>query len=71
MSLLNTTVTAGQVIGWAGSTGPGGCGCTDGTKNTNTHLHIFFAFKDPTDNHTGISLIRMVFTPNRIVIPQV
>jgi hypothetical protein len=51
MSLLNTKVTAGQVIGWAGSTGPGGCGCTDGTKNTNTHLHIFFAFKDPTDSH--------------------
>ncbi len=50
-ALLNTTVTAGQVIGWAGSTGPGGRGCTDGTTNTNTHLHIFFAFKDPTDSH--------------------
>ncbi len=49
-SLLNTTVSAGQVIGWAGSTGPGGCGCTDGTTNTNTHLHIFFTYKDPTDS---------------------
>ena len=50
-SLLNTTVTAGQVIGWAGSTGPGGCGCTDGTTNTNTHLHIFFAYKDSADKN--------------------
>jgi len=50
MALLNTTVAAGQVIGWAGSTGPGGCGCTDGTTNENTHLHIFYAHRDPTDS---------------------
>jgi murein DD-endopeptidase MepM/ murein hydrolase activator NlpD len=50
MTLLNQTVTAGQAIGWAGSTGPGGCGCTDGTTNTNTHLHIFFAYRDATDD---------------------
>lgn len=50
MTLLNTNVAAGQTIGWAGSTGPGGCGCTDGTTNTNTHLHIFFAYRDATDD---------------------
>ncbi len=51
MSLLGKKVTAGQVIAWAGSTGPGGCGCADdGTTNANTHLHIFFAHKDATDN---------------------
>ncbi len=48
---VNTKVKAGQVIAWAGSAGPGGCGCTDGTTNTNTHLHVFFAYRDPTDNH--------------------
>jgi murein DD-endopeptidase MepM/ murein hydrolase activator NlpD len=50
MTLLNKTVTAGQAIAWAGSTGPGGCGCTDGTTNENTHLHIFYAHRDPVDN---------------------
>jgi murein DD-endopeptidase MepM/ murein hydrolase activator NlpD len=50
-SLLGTQVTAGQAIAWAGSTGPGGCGCAnDGTTNANTHLHIFFAHKD-SDGH--------------------
>ena len=51
MSLLNKNVAAGQAIAWSGSTGPGGCGCTDGTTNPNTHLHIFFAFRDSTSNH--------------------
>ncbi len=52
MNLLNTTVSAGQVIGWSGSTGPGGCGCTGkSTTNPNTHLHIFYAYRDSTDNH--------------------
>ena len=38
-------------IAWAGSTGPGGCGCADdGTTNANTHLHIFSAHRDETDN---------------------
>ncbi|HEX5150945.1 MAG TPA: T9SS type A sorting domain-containing protein [Parafilimonas sp.] len=50
MSLLNKNVTAGQVIGWSGSTGPGGCGSLGGTVNVNTHLHIFFAYRDPTDD---------------------
>lgn len=50
MTLLGKTVAAGQQIAWSGSTGPGGCGCTDGTTNTNTHLHIFFAHRDPVDN---------------------
>ncbi len=50
-ALLGTKVTAGQQIAWAGSTGPGGCGCADdGTTNANTHLHIFFAHKDATDS---------------------
>jgi murein DD-endopeptidase MepM/ murein hydrolase activator NlpD len=51
MSLLGQTVTAGQQIAWSGSTGPGGCACTDGTTNPNTHLHIFFAHRDPVDSH--------------------
>jgi murein DD-endopeptidase MepM/ murein hydrolase activator NlpD len=50
MSLLNKTVTAGQVIGWSGSTGPGGCGSTDGIVRVNTHLHVFFAYRDATDD---------------------
>ncbi|HEX3578007.1 MAG TPA: M23 family metallopeptidase, partial [Thermoanaerobaculia bacterium] len=41
-------VTAGQVLGWAGDTGPGGNGSNNAT--TNTHLHIFFTVKDPS-NH--------------------
>jgi hypothetical protein len=45
---VNQQVTAGQRIGWAGDTGPGGNGGNDAT--TNTHLHIFFAAKDATDN---------------------
>jgi len=51
MTLLNKTVTAGQVIGWSGSTGPGGCGSIKGNVRVNTHLHIFFAYRDATDDH--------------------
>jgi murein DD-endopeptidase MepM/ murein hydrolase activator NlpD len=40
-SLLGKTVQAGDVIGWAGSTGPGGSAAN--------HLHIFFAHRDPGD----------------------
>ncbi len=47
MSLLGKTVAAGQVIAWSGSTGPGGCGCVSGGTAPNTHLHIFFAHRDP------------------------
>jgi hypothetical protein len=50
ISLLGKTVAAGQVIAWAGSTGPGGCGCMTNGSGPNTHLHIFFAHEDDTDN---------------------
>jgi hypothetical protein len=40
-------VKAGDFIGWAGNTGPGG---KTGEGNPNTHLHIFFAKRDLTDN---------------------
>jgi hypothetical protein len=50
MSLLGKTVSAGQAVAWAGSTGPGGCGCMGGGSGPNTHLHLFFAHKDPTDS---------------------
>ncbi|MEI6947588.1 M23 family metallopeptidase [Paraflavisolibacter sp. H34] len=46
-SLLGKTVSAGQVIAWAGNTGPGG---KRGSGGPNTHLHIFYARRDPTDN---------------------
>jgi hypothetical protein len=41
-------VNAGQVLGWAGDTGPGGNG--HGDANTNVHLHIFFTHRDTTNN---------------------
>lgn len=47
MSLLNKTVNRGDVIAKAGNTGPGG---KRGAGAPNTHLHIFWARKDPTDN---------------------
>jgi len=56
MGLLGQNVSAGQVIAHAGCTGPGGCGCTNTQAGwtwgggVNTHLHIFFARRDPTDN---------------------
>ncbi len=43
-------VERGQVIGKAGSTGPGGCGCASGGDGPNHHLHIFFAHRDPTND---------------------
>jgi hypothetical protein len=50
--LLNSNVGAGQHLGFAGCTGPGGCGCAEsGARSSpNTHLHIFFARRDPADN---------------------
>ena len=50
MALLGTNVVAGQRIASSGSTGPGGCGCMSGGAGPNTHLHIFFAHRDPVDN---------------------
>ena len=51
MSLVGKAVPAGALVAHSGCTGPGGCGCTGdpwGGK-PNTHLHIFFARRDPTD----------------------
>jgi len=40
-------VTAGQALGWAGDTGPGGNHSSD--AGTNFHLHIFFTHQDPSN----------------------
>jgi hypothetical protein len=51
-TLLGKQVDRGEFLAWAGSTGPGGCGCADGggADGANTHLHIFFAHRDPTND---------------------
>jgi Peptidase family M23/Polyglycine hydrolase-like, structural repeat len=60
--LLNKHVAAGAQLAWAGCTGPGGCGCTKGPRsNANTHLHIFFAHRDPRTG-TGTSSTRTAST---------
>jgi Bacterial tandem repeat domain 1 len=46
-ALLGTNVARGAVLAWAGNTGPGG---KRGAGSSNTHLHIFWARKDPTDS---------------------
>jgi len=43
-------VTTQQVIAFAGDTGPGGQVAAGDPNAPNTHLHIFFARLDPTDN---------------------
>ena len=43
-------VERGQVIAKAGSTGPGGCGCSGGGSGPNHHLHLFVAHRDPTND---------------------
>ena len=48
-SLLGSTVTRGQHLAWAGAAGPGGCGYSAPTR-PNTHLHIFFCRRDPSNN---------------------
>lgn len=45
---LNKKVKRGDHIAWAGNTGPGGKRGASG--GANTHLHIFWVRKDPTDN---------------------
>lgn len=47
MSLLGKNVTRGQALAWTGNTGPGGKKGT--SSGANTHLHIFWARRDPTD----------------------
>jgi Bacterial tandem repeat domain 1 len=44
MALLGKTVRTGDVLGWAGETG------SDGDKDPNPHLYIFFAHRDPGAN---------------------
>jgi hypothetical protein len=46
---VGQTVTRGQKLAWAGCTGPGGCGYSAPSR-PNTHLHIFFTRRDPTNN---------------------
>ncbi|HXT63065.1 MAG TPA: hypothetical protein VN696_08515 [Pyrinomonadaceae bacterium] len=49
-ALLGSHVVRGQMLAWAGCTGPGGCGYS-APQRPNTHLHIFFCRRDPTDNN--------------------
>ncbi|HKH92751.1 MAG TPA: hypothetical protein VKA54_13175 [Gemmatimonadaceae bacterium] len=44
---VGQTVTRGQQVGWCGNTGPGG---KKGAGGPNTHLHIFFARRDRTND---------------------
>jgi murein DD-endopeptidase MepM/ murein hydrolase activator NlpD len=44
-------VQRGEILGKAGSTGPGGCGCATGGSGPNHHLHIFFARRDPVNDN--------------------
>ena len=48
LSLLGKNVSRGQMIAWAGNTGPGGKKGT--SESPNTHLHIFWAHRDPSDS---------------------
>ncbi len=56
-NIVGKQVQAGTVIAHSGCTGPGGCGCTNTTTSNwvwgggvNTHLHLFTARRDPSDN---------------------
>jgi hypothetical protein len=45
--LVGSTVARGAALAWAGNTGPGG---KRGAGSPNTHLHIFWTRRDPTNN---------------------
>ena len=45
---MGQQVDRGEFLAWAGQTGPGG---NRNQAFVNTHLHIFFAHRDPTDNN--------------------
>jgi hypothetical protein len=45
---VNQIVSRGTFLGWAGNTGPGG---KRGLGGSNTHLHMFFTRRDPSNNH--------------------
>lgn len=48
---VGQNVVRGQQVAWAGNTGPGGKrGVGDPVNNPNTHLHLFTAYRDPSDN---------------------
>jgi hypothetical protein len=55
-NIVGKHVNAGDMIAHSGCTGPGGCGCTNPSNTwkwgggVNTHLHIFFARRDPANN---------------------
>jgi Polyglycine hydrolase-like, structural repeat len=46
-AILNQQVARGAFLGWCGNTGPGG---KKGLGGPNTHLHIFFCRRDPTND---------------------
>ena len=45
--LLGKQVQRGSFLAWVGNTGPGG---KRGSGGANTHLHVFFTRRDPSNN---------------------
>ena len=62
MVKLGDTVVAGQQLGWAGNTGPGGAGNglnDDGSPKSprgNVHLHTYWGAQHPTEPNTFIHI---------------
>ena len=50
-TLLGRSVSAGDHLAWSGCTGPGGYGHNGAPTHPNTHLHIFWCRRDPTDGN--------------------